>query len=223
MTDYGLWKFIHIMLLVYWLGADLGVFILARAVRSAELSFDQRALLLKYAMVIDFLPRICFALMLPVGLHLTDTSGYADVPLVVLLAGWVVAAAWLWLLQALGKSEGTPRQARLSRINLAGQAVMGTVVIAAGLALLSGYGTTQLVPPWLSLKVLLFGLVFPCAIMIDVEFRPIGPAFARLATEGSSPEVEALITRSVDRAVWWVLAIYALVIVISFLGAVQPR
>ena len=222
MTDYGLWKFIHIMLLVYWLGADLGVFILARAVRSAELSFDQRALLLKYAMVIDFLPRICFALMLPVGLHLTDASGYADVPLVVLLAGWVVAAAWLWLLQALGKSEGTPRQAQLSRINLAGQAVMGTVVIAAGLALLFGFGGSQLAP-WLALKVLLFGLVFPCAIMIDVEFRPIGPAFARLATEGSSPEVEALITRSIDRAVWWVLAIYALVIVISFLGAVQPR
>ena len=222
MTDYGLWKFIHIMLLVYWLGADLGVFILARAVRSAELSFDQRALLLKYAMVIDFLPRICFALMLPVGLHLTDTSGYADVPLVLLVAGWAVAAAWLWLLQALGKSEGTPRQAQLSRINLAGQAVMGTVVIAAGLALLFGFGGSQLAP-WLALKVLLFGLVFPCAIMIDVEFRPIGPAFARLATEGSSPEVEALITRSVDRAVWWVLAIYALVIVISFLGAVQPR
>ncbi len=222
MTDYGLWKFIHIMLLVYWLGADLGVFILARAVRSAELSFDQRALLLKYAMVIDFLPRICFALMLPVGLHLTDTSGYADVPLVLLVAGWVVAAAWLWLLRALGKSEGTPRQARLSRINLAGQAVMGAVVIAAGLALLFGFGGSQLAP-WLALKVLLFGLVFPCAIMIDVEFRPIGPAFARLATEGSSPEVEALITRSVDRAVWWVLAIYALVIVISFLGAVQPR
>jgi len=144
------------------------------------------------------------------------------VPLVLLVAGWVVAAAWLWLLQALGKSEGTPRQAQLSRINLAGQAVMGTVVIGAGLALLFGFGGSQLAP-WLALKVLLFGLVFPCAILIDVEFRPIGPAFARLATEGSSPEVEALITRSIDRAVWWVLAIYALVIVISFLGAVQPR
>ena len=222
MTDYGLWKFIHIMLLVYWLGADLGVFILARAVRRADLSFDQRALLLKYAMVIDFLPRICFALMLPVGLHLTDSSGYADVPVGLLVAGWVVAAAWLWLLRALGQSEGTPRQAQLARINLTGQAVYGLVVIAAGLAVLSGYGGAQL-PPWLALKVLLFGLVFPCAIMIDVEFRPIGPAFARLATEGSTPEIEARIMRTVDRAVWWVLAIYALVVVISFLGAVQPR
>jgi hypothetical protein len=58
--------------------------------------------------------------------------------------------------------------------------------------------------------------------MIDVEFRPMGPAFVRLATEGSTPEIEALITRTVDRAVWWVLAIYALVIAITFLGAVKP-
>lgn len=221
MIEHGVWKFVHILLLVYWLGADLGVFILARAVRSASLSFDQRALLLKYAMVIDFLPRVCFALMLPVSLHLTDSAGYAEVPGALLAAGWAAAAGWLWLLVAMGKSEGTPRQAALGRVNLAGQAALGLVVIAAGLALLVGFGTP--VPAWLALKVLLFGLVFPCAIMIDVEFRPIGPAFARLAAEGSSPEVEAVITRTVDRAVLWVLAIYALVIVISFLGAVQPR
>ena len=219
--SYGVWKFIHILLLVYWLGADLGVFILARAVRNASLSFDQRVLLLKYAMIIDFLPRICFALMLPSGLHLADSSGYVDVPLFAFVFAWVLAAAWLWLLMALARAEGTPRQAELGRINLAGQAVVGVVIIGAGLALLFGFGPAA--APWLALKVLLFGLIFPCAIMIDVEFRPVGPAFGRLAAEGSTPEIEAVITRTVDRAVWWVLAIYALVIVITFLGAVQPR
>jgi len=220
MTDYGLWKFVHILLLVYWLGADLGVFILARAVRNASLSFEQRALLLKYAMVIDFLPRICFALMLPSGLHLTAASGYADVPMAAFIFAWVLAAAWLWLLFALGRAEGTPRQAELGKVNLAGQAAVGIIIIGAGLGLLLGFGPA--VTTWLALKVLLFGLIFPCAIMIDVEFRPIGPAFGRLATEGSTPEVEAIITRTVDRAVWWVLAIYALVVAITFLGAVQP-
>jgi hypothetical protein len=50
----------------------------------------------------------------------------------------------------------------------------------------------------------------------------MGPAFARLASEGSSPEVEAVISRTVDRAIVWVLAIYALVLAIAFLGTVTP-
>jgi hypothetical protein len=219
-VSYGIWKFLHILLLVYWLGADLGVFILARAARRADLSFDQRALLLKYGMIIDQLPRVCLALMLPVSLHLVDSAGYGDVPPALFVLGWAVSAAWLWLLYALGKSEGTPRQQQLGTINLAGQGVFGLVVTVAGLALLLGYGPD--IAPWLALKVLLFGLIFFCAIMIDVEFRPMGPAFVRLATEGSTPEIEALITRTVDRAVWWVLAIYALVIAITFLGAAKP-
>lgn len=49
----NLWKFAHILLFVYWLGADLGVFLLARAAKRADLSFEQRALLLKMALLID--------------------------------------------------------------------------------------------------------------------------------------------------------------------------
>ena len=60
-----------------------------------------------------------------------------------------MAAAWLLLLRALGKSEGTPRQQQLNKVNLAGQAVFGTVVTAAGLALLLGFGPH--VAPWLAL------------------------------------------------------------------------
>lgn len=39
----GHWVFLHILLLVFWLGTDL--------------SFPQRAVLLQYAMIIDILPR----------------------------------------------------------------------------------------------------------------------------------------------------------------------
>lgn len=217
---YGIWKFAHILLLVYWLGADLGVFILARAARRADLSFDQRVLLLRYAMIIDLLPRICLALTLPVGLHLAVASGFANPPFAAFVLAWLVAAAWLWLILAIYRAEGTPRQARLATINLGGQAVFGAVVIAAGLASLLGYGSLAI--PWLALKLLLFGLIFPCSIMIDVEFRPLGAAFARLAAEGSTPDIEAQISRTVNRTVWWVLAVYALVVVITFLGAVKP-
>ncbi len=59
MTEHGLWVYVHILLFVYWLGGDLGVFILARAARRAELSFAERAYSLRMALVIDVTPRVC--------------------------------------------------------------------------------------------------------------------------------------------------------------------
>ena len=49
----------------------------------------------------------------------------------------------------------------------------------------------------------------------------IGPAFARLATEGSRPEIEQDIGSAVDGAVRYVLALYALLIIIAFLGVTK--
>ncbi|MFO0509413.1 MAG: hypothetical protein ACK51K_02015, partial [Gammaproteobacteria bacterium] len=118
------------------------------------------------------------------------------------------------------KAEGTPRHAAYATANLALQALLGAGVIGLGVASLLGSGPFPV--GWLAAKVLLFGLVFVCSIMIDIEFRPMAPAFARLASEGSTVEVEAVIRRSIDRAVVWVVAIYVLLLSIAFLGAVKP-
>ncbi len=53
MTAYQLLIWVHLILFVCWLGADLGVFIAAVWARNASLSFAERAILLKLATVID--------------------------------------------------------------------------------------------------------------------------------------------------------------------------
>lgn len=58
--EHPLWVFVHVMLLVYWLGADLGVFLLAKAAKRTELSFAERAFALRMAVSIDLVPRLCF-------------------------------------------------------------------------------------------------------------------------------------------------------------------
>lgn len=216
----GHWVFLHIMLLVFWLGTDIGVLVLARAARRSDLAFEQRALLLQYAMRIDVLPRVCLTLAFAVGLHLAASMGLVALPASVHALAWLIGLGWLGLLVALHRSEGTPRQARLAAVNLALQAVLGAVVLVFGIASLVGSGPFP--PGWLAWKVVLFAAIFACSIMIDLEFRPIGPAFARLAAEGSTPAIEAVIRRSIDRAVVWVLMIYALLTTIAFLGAVKP-
>ncbi len=220
MTSYSVWVYLHIMLLVYWLGADLGVLLLARAARRAELSFAERSFALRMALVIDVTPRICFALMFPVGLHLSRSAGFVDLPAAVEAAAWVTSAAWIALLFALGANEGKPAAAWLNRVHLAFQAAAFLALAVIGMRSVLGEGPFP--AGWLAWKVLLFALIFGASLGIDFAFRPIVPAFGRLATEGSSPEVERPIARAIDGAIRYVLVLYALLAVIAFLGVAKP-
>jgi hypothetical protein len=68
----------------------------------------------------------------------------------------------------------------------------------------------------------LFAAIFALGIGIDYAFRPVGPAFVRLAQEGSKPDIEAAIGSSVDGAIRYVFCLYALLVVIAFLGVTKP-
>ncbi|MEY3465143.1 MAG: hypothetical protein RL603_741 [Pseudomonadota bacterium] len=217
--SHSIWIFLHILLLVYWLGADLGVLLLARAAKRPELSFAERAFALRMAMVIDLVPRICFTLMFPVGLHVTASGGFAVVPEWAFVLAWAVCLGWLALLAMLGKHEGTATGERLGTLHLCLQAVLMIVLGALGISALLGMGA--LPGGWFGAKILLFAGIFAMGIGIDFAFRPVGPAFARLATEGSSPELESTIGGAIDGAIRYVLGLYALLILIAFLGVTK--
>jgi hypothetical protein len=215
-----IWKFIHILLFVYWLGADLGVFLLALAAKRSGLSFAERALALKMAMVIDVMPRLSFALMFPVGLELAAAKGYVEPTDWVRALSWLVSAVWVGLVLGMTRLEGKPIAHTLAKGNALLHWLLLVVTVGIGLSSVLGHGPFP--GGWLGWKILLFGLIFLCGIMIDVEFRPMVPAFTRLATEGSKPDIERDITRAVNGAVRWVLALYALVAGVAFLGTAKP-
>jgi hypothetical protein len=127
---------------------------------------------------------------------------------------------WFAIVVARTKLEGKPAARRLSIANAALHWVLLFVTLGIGIAAVLGHGPFP--GGWLGWKIVLFGLIFFCGIMIDHEFRPVLPAFTRLAQEGSKPDIEAGITRAVDGAVRWVLTLYALVIAIAFLGTAKP-
>jgi len=214
--EHGIWVFVHVMLLVYWLGGDLGVFLLAKAAKRPDLSCAERAFALQMAVRIDLVPRLCFTLMFPVGLHVTASGGFAVMPTWAFLLAWLVALGWIALLLAIGRNEGKPLAAQLNTIHLALQAVLLVVIGVIGLAAWLGYGPFP--GGWFAAKIMLFALIFAMGIRIDFAFRPIGTAFLRLATEGSKPDIEATISAAVDGAIRYVLGLYGLLIAIAFLG-----
>jgi hypothetical protein len=220
MDAHKLWIFAHIMLLVYWLGADLGVFILARRAKNAALAFETRLKLLEAAMAIDLLPRVCFALMVPVGATLAATAGIIGLPLPALAVVWAYGVVWSALTVLATRWEGTPRGALWRKANLGMQGLLGAVFIAVAVASLVGAGPID--SPWLAQKLFLFGLIYPAAIMIDVAFQPGVKAFAAIAAEGSTERREKAFSKSVDATCFWVLIVYFLVALTAFWGVMQP-
>jgi hypothetical protein len=220
MESHQLWVFAHIMLLVYWLGADVGVFVLARMSMNAALSVETRATLLKGAMLIDLLPRLCFPLMIPVGLSLAVQLQLVATPIWLVPLAWAYALAWCALTLASAGWEGKPAAKLWRTANLSKQGVFG--VLFLGVALVSLTTRAPIEADWLAWKLVFFGLCYPAAIMIDVAFGPGIAAFGAIATEGSTPEREAAYTKAINHTCVWVVAVYALVALAAFYGTVKP-
>ncbi|MFM8481519.1 MAG: hypothetical protein ACKOCF_10005 [Gammaproteobacteria bacterium] len=220
MNEYVLLKLAHLLLFVYWLGADLGVFYSARFVRDGTLSRDARAMAVRIMGWIDQVPRYCLVLMLPVGYTLAREVGVVRLPDVGMIVLWIIAAGWLWMVWAIHHYQGTPRADKLRSIDLSWR-----VVLSLGLlwdAWQGFRGTGHLFADWISIKFLLFALLIFCGIMIRVRGKPIGPALRRALAEGSTPELEADIARGFSRTRPFVLAIWALLLVAAWVGITKP-
>ncbi len=218
---YPVMVYFHLILFVIWLGGDIGVFLAGQQFRKrTRYSLDQRIALLRLLILIDMFPRSAWALMVPSSLTLLALGGFWDLSLAVLTAAWAIGLGWLWLIWDAHQHDMTPRAALDRRVEnwlkygiAAGYLALGTTSLVSG---------GPLAPVWLAAKALLFGLIFVAAILIDLRFKPVGPQLARLIEQGSSDATEVPLRRTMDRTRVWVFVIYALLLAVSFVGAVKP-
>ena len=213
--------YLHLLLFVLWLGADVGVFVLGQHFRKRErYSLEQRIALLKLLVIIDLVPRSAWALMVPLSLTVSYAGGWWELPVAIVWAAWAIAAFWLWLVFDAHAHDMTPRAARNRRWEgwLRYLLCFGYLFLGAE-SLLTGH---PIAVPWLAWKALLFGLIFAAAIMIDVAFKPVGAQLGRVLAEGSSDATETPLRRTMDRTRLWVWLVYLLLLATAWLGAVKP-
>lgn len=218
---YPVLVYVHLLLFVLWLGADVGVFVLGQHFRRREdYSLDQRIALLKLLVEIDMVPRSAWALMVPLSLSVLDLGEWWDVPGWLLIAAWATGLVWLWLVWDSHWHDQTPRAARNRAIEAWLRWIIGGFYLWLGAqSLVSG---APLGPDWLASKALLFGLIFVAAIMIDVAFKPVGAQLAAVLQQGSSDATEVPLRQTMDRTRVWVWAVYLLLVITAFLGNVKP-
>ena len=94
--------------------------------------------------------------------------------------------------------------------------------IIGAAAIVSFFASEPFAANWLALKVLLYTLTLGILIAVNYLLKPFVPAFGKLMTEGSSPEVEAIIKGTMDKAKPFIWAIWAIVVANSALGLFKP-
>ncbi|MBM3512454.1 MAG: hypothetical protein FJX59_01920 [Alphaproteobacteria bacterium] len=220
MTGTQFWGYIHIMLLVFWLGADIGVFISAKIAKTTKYPVETRAALLTTAGIVDLFPRYCFALIFASGLSLVDAMGLYSPPLWALVLAWVVGGIWVW---AIWQAHCNPAAAWIKvymKVQFWGEAVAGTALLAAAAA---SFATgSPVAEKWLAAKILLLGVMFFVAMTLEVVARPFGVAFGEIKSQGSTPEREARANAAMNNTLTVVGVIYAILFVVALIGRVKP-
>jgi hypothetical protein len=213
--------YLHLLLFVLWLGADVGVFMLGQHFRKRDIyTLPQRLALLKLLVLVDLTPRTAWALMVPVSLSVAKAGHWWEVPIGIVGAAWVVAAFWLYLVWDAHAHDQTPRAARNRSMEFWLKIILTLGYLWLGIqSLLTG---SPIALNWLAWKALLFGAIFAAAIMIDVAFKPVGPLLVRLIAEGSGDATEIPLLQAMNYTRYWVWCVYALLLATSWLGVVKP-
>jgi hypothetical protein len=214
------WIMLHVVLLVYWLGADISVFYSSLQIIKTDNSRETRAAVAKVLNFVNAFPGIASILMLPVGLMLAAGKGFSPITGGWLVLIWGLAAIWLLISVSAASQRGTPLGKTYSNIDLWIRLVVIAVLTIAAIASLSNGAPFS--SNWLALKVLLFAYVLVCGLGIRFTFAKFGVAFGRFMAEGSTPETEAALRRPVYGVKPWVLALWAGLVVMSLFGIAQP-
>ena len=219
MAEYEIWKFLHICMFVFWLGTDMGVMLCSKKSTDSNLGVEARFQMLEMALKIEILPRIMWVMALPLGVHLSKSLGYIDPSFLILTMMWVFTLMWLVINVGGAANLDKPWGQQLSKINRIVVASLGAGLIIIAATSFMGYGPYE--PNSIALKVGLYGLINLTILGIEIAFFPLGMAFERLATEGSSPELESSITGGMNTTLKWVHATYIMIFIVAFIGVTK--
>ncbi len=208
-SAHRLWVFAHLLVFVFWLGADLGTFLCARAAANPALSPEQRQRTLELMRNIDLAPRISASLMLTVGGILTEYVGLPH-PWWQLAGIILLGPAWLTVVLASHLRYGTPLAAAMTRLD---EGIRLLLVLAVPVSVYWSWSTGRLAAaPYVAAKLLLFAALMPMGLVLRRRW------VAALEPAAPAPDLR----RAHERTVPLVIAIWAALAIAALLGIAKP-
>lgn len=198
--------------MVYWLGADVAVFLASFMLRDRSKPVEQRMALVPLLRLLDMFPRVTLIAIIPVGLVLAWAGRWAALPGWLVGLGFVVGVAWV----AVVIRQFRAPVLLVRRADLVWRVVLMFAAFGLGISSLAGSGPF---PGWLGLKVGLFGLILAGGLAI--RLIPFEHALRELA-RGSTPEREDGYAAVQRWVLVPVLTIWGCLVVMTFLSVAKP-
>ena len=208
---------LHLLVLVYWLGGDLGAFYTSGFMTDPKRSVAERMMAIKILNNIDMAPRTTLILAFPTGLALAwakgwiETPGYVPAIAAVLFLGWL-ALAWAVHLQHGGGGA-------IKKIDLA---IRYLCVVTFGLTGIAGLAGLWTMPVFIALKLCLLAGCIALGLVVRRQLVPLFGAFRQMTSSGATAETDATITRVNNRARVSVITIWVLITLAAYLGIATP-
>jgi hypothetical protein len=213
--------YIHIVLFVYWLGGDLGVYVTSKYVADRKLSMDERFRFMNALMVCDMGPRTALILLGPVGLEMARIIGVIEVSSAVGGMAWLLSFVWLGANWWMFYNDRHPMTAKLRTADL----YLRYVLIAgiAAFAIYSMVNEGPVMTAWMQVKLLVFAVVISLGVYLRFEIAQWIIGFGMVRQGGEAADkgntiIEAALARSRRAALvlWFGVALAA------FLGKIKP-
>lgn len=143
---------LHVLILVYWLGADLGAFLSASVLADASKPAPARMAAAGILLNVDMAPRMALIFALPTGLALANAKGWLGLePLWTVLAFW---ARWCGR-QLRGASTAHGRAPMVAQADRIWRAAFALALLGIAVAGIAGLIDLAL---FLALKLAILGL-----------------------------------------------------------------
>lgn len=212
---------LHVLLFVYWLGADLAVFYSAGYAADSALPIETRVVIAEIMGFVDLFPRMSVPLIGAVGASLATSTGRISLDGEGLAIVWIVALVWVATNLHMYRHRRSPQRiGRWRRFDFVWRATAASLVALAGAMALAGMGVTD--DRAVALKLIIFAAAVFLSLVLRTLFSPFRPALARLAGGHGQPDDSAIMQQALSRARPVVLAIWAMTIAAAAIGLWEP-
>lgn len=209
---------LHVLVLVYWLGGDLGAFYGSGFMTDPSRTVPERLMALKLLNDIDMAPRTALILAFPTGFAAAWTRGWLMVPGWSVALVWIVGLAWLALAWAVHLKHGRSG-AGFRRIDIALRYVVLVALAGSGIAGLTG---ALEIPLFIACKLLVLAGCISLGLLVRRQLVPLFPAIIALKENGATPETDRQIQAAIQTTRPSVMTIWALILVAALLGLATP-
>jgi hypothetical protein len=204
---------LHILVFVYWLGGDLGVFYSSTILTDTKISPAGRIAAATVLAQVDMAPRTAMILTLPTGLTLASQLGYIGLSVTILLGIWLLGLCWLALAWTIHLKH-LPPASHWRRADIVIRMVLTIALLGTAIG-----GN---LPLFLALKLAIVATTIGLGLWIRRALAPFGAAFGQMIASGPTPETDTIIATSLNQSRPAVVTIWLLLLAAAFLGLYQP-